>query len=390
MPFTKIAHEMLNEGAIKKSVNDPNATTNHVNGVGTVWLNTTTGEMFVCTDATTDANVWSNSGEGAGDIIPNPYIVATGGVEVTSGDYKIHTFNTSNPFTVTHAGSQALIEYLVLGGGGGGGSIYGGGGGAGGYLASNGLVPTEQTYSVTVGAGGAGNNGFDHGYDGTDTVFSSLTAVGGGGGGGYSGNVSAREGGSGGGGAGARREVSGGDDAYPVNNRLGGHSYSSGSQGNDGGDWDYFDNSHPGPSANQAHARANDTGTSGVGRGAGGGGAGGVGQNTHGGGGYSWGGDGGAGVYNSISGSNLAYAGGGAGGAHLGQGGDSQNDLYVGPGRVSIGGSGVGGDGAHLINSSIATNGVVNRGSGGGGAQHVPTNAGAGSSGIVILKYKFQ
>ena len=118
MPFTKIARLMLEQsGTITKSASDPVVDTNPRWGVGTVWLNTTTGEMFVCTDATTDANVWSNSGEGTDDIIPNPYIVATGGSEVTSGDYKIHTFNTSNPFTVTHAGSQASIEYLVIAGG---------------------------------------------------------------------------------------------------------------------------------------------------------------------------------------------------------------------------------------------------------------------------------
>ena len=126
MPFTKIAHEMLKEGAIKKSANDPNATTNHVNGVGTVWLNTTTGEMFVCTDATTDANVWSNSGEGNGVIEPIPVSLATGGSVSTQGDYKVHTFTTSGPFTVTNAGSEGTVEHLTVAGGGAGGCSSGG------------------------------------------------------------------------------------------------------------------------------------------------------------------------------------------------------------------------------------------------------------------------
>lgn len=54
------------------------------------------------------------------------------------------------------------VEYLVVagGGGGGGGSFYGsGGGGAGGLL--TGMVPVVAgtSYTVTVGAGGAGAAG---------------------------------------------------------------------------------------------------------------------------------------------------------------------------------------------------------------------------------------
>jgi len=49
---------------------DPANDTNPADGVGAIYLNTTTGEMFVCTDATTDANEWANVGEGSGDITP--------------------------------------------------------------------------------------------------------------------------------------------------------------------------------------------------------------------------------------------------------------------------------------------------------------------------------
>jgi len=41
-----------------KSANDPEITTNPATGVGTLWVNTTDGQMFTCTDATTDENIW--------------------------------------------------------------------------------------------------------------------------------------------------------------------------------------------------------------------------------------------------------------------------------------------------------------------------------------------
>ena len=57
---------------VTKSASDPATDTNPSGGVGTVWLNTSSGEMFCCTDATTDENVWVNIGGGSGDI-PAPY-----------------------------------------------------------------------------------------------------------------------------------------------------------------------------------------------------------------------------------------------------------------------------------------------------------------------------
>ena len=53
------------------SASDPATDTNHANGAGTTWVNTTSGNMFVCIDATTDANVWFNVGGGSGDL-PSP------------------------------------------------------------------------------------------------------------------------------------------------------------------------------------------------------------------------------------------------------------------------------------------------------------------------------
>ena len=55
---------------ITKQSSDPTVSTNPSSGVGTVILNTSSGEMFCCTDATAGANVWTCSGGGSGDIEP--------------------------------------------------------------------------------------------------------------------------------------------------------------------------------------------------------------------------------------------------------------------------------------------------------------------------------
>ena len=62
------------------------------------------------------------------------FVTATGGTIATSGDYKIHTFNSSGTFSVSQAGNAAgstTVEYQIVAGGGSGGSGYGGAGGAG-------------------------------------------------------------------------------------------------------------------------------------------------------------------------------------------------------------------------------------------------------------------
>ena len=53
-----------------KNASDPVIATNPSGGVGTKWINTTSGEVYICTDATAGANVWTNVGPGTGDIRP--------------------------------------------------------------------------------------------------------------------------------------------------------------------------------------------------------------------------------------------------------------------------------------------------------------------------------
>ena len=52
------------------SASDPAIDTNPADGVGTQWANSTSGEFYVCTDATAGSNVWTNVGDGTGDIEP--------------------------------------------------------------------------------------------------------------------------------------------------------------------------------------------------------------------------------------------------------------------------------------------------------------------------------
>ena len=55
---------------VTSSASDPVITTNPSGGVGSEWHNTTSGEVYICTDATAGANVWSNVGAGSGDVFP--------------------------------------------------------------------------------------------------------------------------------------------------------------------------------------------------------------------------------------------------------------------------------------------------------------------------------
>ena len=87
------------------------------------------------------------------------YTEGTGGTVTTSGDYKIHTFNSTSNFVVSQVSNQShTVEYLVVAGGASGGTgCAGGGGGAGGYRTNypspdtGGTTITAQTYPVSVG-----------------------------------------------------------------------------------------------------------------------------------------------------------------------------------------------------------------------------------------------
>ena len=313
------------------STSDPTVSSNP-SATGHLWLNKTSGEVYVCTDATAGSNVWTNVGEGTGDVEP------------------VYT-----------------VSYLVVGGGGAGGSDnFGGGvggsrgqggGGAGGYRNSyasetsgrNSSTETPLTftkgvqYTVTVGAGGGyvvnrqGENGNNSSISGSD--ISTLTALGGGGGGSSGASYPGGSGGSGGGEGGSTGDIS----ADSAGDGTGGQGFDGGQGTTDG--------------VNQ-------------GGGGGGGGASAAGADSS---GVTSGGDGGNGLASSITGSSVTRAGGG------------------GAGRNASGGSGGGGYGGNQGASANGGNGTANTGGGGGGTGGVTNDGekygGNGGSGVVILRF---
>jgi len=303
---------------------------------------------------------WVSTGAAqASDIAEQAlFITATGGTITTCGDYKIHTFTGPGTFCVSCAGNplgSTQVDYLVIAGGAGGAGGSGGGGGAGGFRESHstpvsgcytasplstptGITVTATGFPITVGGGGGGPGDGGSGGAGSNSVFSTITSAGGGGG---AHNTNGANGGSGGG-AGYNGGTGGAGNTPPV----------SPPQGQSGG-------TTPG-----LHYFS----------GSGGGGAGAAGQNRQ---PSGQGGNGGNGVSTSITGSSVTRAGGGGG---------SNGGPSGGPTSAPSGGSGGGGPGRGLPNVS-GTAGTVN--TGGGGGSGFPS-AGAGGSGIVIIRYKYQ
>jgi hypothetical protein len=309
------------------------------------------------------------------------YVAATGGTVTTCGNYKIHTFNSSGCFVVSCAGNAQgsnSVEYLVVaGGGGGGGKVIagnfenGGGGGAGGFRqnypspAITGLPVSVATYPITVGGGGNPGSGSSQptaqGGTGSNSIFSTITSAGGGGGGG-NGSIAPQNaglpGGSGGGGTGW-----------------------AGGSGNPGGT-----GNTPPVSPPQGNNGGTGSGSSGNGSGAaGGGGASAAGSNASG----QIGSNGGNGSYwaNPLFGPTAPS---------YGTPGPVADTRYFagGGGGAGGGGNGTGGSGGGAAGKSSPGNasaGTTNTGGGGGGAGCAPGySGGAGGSGIVVIRYKYQ
>lgn len=274
--------------------------------------------------------------------------LASGGTTNTftlSGiDYKSHAFlsGTSN-FVVYVSGT---FDIFLVGGGGGGGETIGGGGGGGEATQQLSVSLNTGTYSVVVGAGGAGGSGpaavYPGGVSGGQSSFdgSTYTAAGGGAGGGY--NVAGT--GTGGGNGGGYGANSGAGVAAGAGNYSGGISSSNNNSGAGGG--------------GASSAGGNST----------------SGSPGNGGAGINWS------TYLGTSlGENGYFAAGGGGGARSPSGGTG--------GSGGNGGGGAGGTGAQAGTAGTANTGG---GGGGGGYRNSPTYegvGGAGGSGIVIVRY---
>lgn len=244
-------------------------------------------------------------------------------------------YNTTLGYTEVYTGSSwaqvgssyVIGSVLVIAGGAGGGYNGGGGGGAGGVVSSDFALTVGTAYTVTIGAGGAGEPSGNTlpGANGSISRFGTFYATGGGGGGSYV--MAGVTGGSGGGGAGNPSSAGG--------SAISGQGFAGGT-----GNTDFAT----------------------YGTGGGGGGASAAGAAA-----TSSGGAGGAGVSSSITGSAVTYGGGGGGGASGGR-------------PVGAGGAGGGGAGGQQ-GTSNGTAGTANTGGGGGGGG----SGGNGGSGKVII-----
>ena len=275
----------------------------------------------------------------ANSVSNNSWMADIGGTISSFNGYRIHAFTTNGTY---YNYLDRNVEIIVVAGGGGGAYRHGAGGGAGGLIYGESFSVTNNV-SVTVGNGGSGAvTSGPIPYDGSNSIFDSLTAIGGGRAGGWDSTSIGGTGGSGGG-------------SCSVDNVAG-----TSGQGNSGGNGYVFGSPY---------------------NWGGGGGAGGTGYN----GTSDSNGNGGVGLYygdkfGNSYGENGWFAGGGGGGGH------APAATYQG-----LGGNGGGGDGGTPGSDSPGQDGLANTGGGGGG----PTSPGGGSgkggnggSGIVLIRYQ--
>ena len=285
--------------------------------------NPTLGDEIVFVDyarkwGTNAITINQNSKKYQGFTSPNPVYDLNGqSVSIVYSDATQGWIPTVDDDVTNKTPQNYSVDFLVIAGGGGSGSGKGGsgsgGGGAGGYRTASSISFTGgQTYTITVGDGGAGGSGTQGDQTGTSGSNSSISGSGittvtstGGGGGGNANGTNGLNGGSGGGG--------GGDS---------GNTGATGGSGNT-----------PSTSPSQGNNGGNVTSASGYGVGGGGSSS----QGANGGGGSIEGG--GAGTANSITGSSVTYAKGGNGGngspgavgtVNTGNGGSGSGQAYAG------------------------------------------------------------
>ena len=315
-------------------------------------------------DSYETADDFTTSGVGIG---------GTGGDVTRVGDDWIHYFRVAlddenavtNVYTFTPPSYVETVRALVVAGGGPGGYNAGGGGGAGGLIYNAALgVTGGNSYTITVGEGGAASDDIMvFGKQGGSSSISNgvtevVLAIGGGAGGnGYRQNVSGpRKGQDGGSGGGAAAKAADGTTKYGVG--MSGQGNNGGEGAFNGDNW--FGGGGGGAGSSGDNAVTTGTNVSGAG--------------------------GGAGLAYDITGANVFYAGGGGGGS---------DELADHSGSPGAGGSGVGGTGSRKVGgtAAAATQGVDGTGSGGGGGcgdVEALYKGGDGGDGIVIIRYASQ
>ena len=93
------------------SASDPVITTNPSGCVGTIWVNTTSGEVYCCTDATAGANVWTNVGAGADNVQPWYFGGETSGY--VAGGMPSNQTNAIQKFSLVSAANATDVGDMV-------------------------------------------------------------------------------------------------------------------------------------------------------------------------------------------------------------------------------------------------------------------------------------
>ena len=270
----------------------------------------------------TGSDAWTVVPFGGGDIpaatVSSP--AATGQYTDAGITYDYYTFTSSGTLTV---GTAGYADVLIVASGAGGGSGQGGGGGGGGVIAQQ-VFLDAASYTVTIGAGGAGG---DPGANGNYSAIGRLAAVfGGGGGGGNNVRNGRSSAATSGGGSGPNNAI-----APDLIGTAQGQTGGNGASNNAGGGG--------GTSSAGANAVANTSS-----------------------------GNGGGGLSSSLNNTTTTYGGGGGGGASAG-----------------TAGSGTDGGGNGGVSGVAGSNGSANRGGGGGGGG-ASAAGGNGGSGVVIVR----
>ena len=269
---------------------------------------------------------------------------ATGGTVTTDGNFKIHAFTSTGTFTVTELGTVNSFEILTVSGGASASSNTYTTGGAGGGVVNHQTAQalTAAAYTITIGAGGAQISFNAFGAQGNAGSDSSVKLA-------------------------SNNSIIVESDVSDVTGGVNSHSVNGGGSGG-GNSFKVVD--------------ATTTQYAGGTGGDGGGGGAGSGANGNANSGVN-GGAGGAGFATTITGSSQNFGGGGGGGSY-----NSSS-----PSFQASGGAGGGGTGAGY--NAAATSGAANTGGGAGGTKSgyfggSDFQGGAGGSGIVYIRYKFQ
>ena len=111
---------LINAPGPTQSTSDPAIDTNLT--LGAKWINKTSGEVYICTDATAGANVWTNVGAGSGNVQPwafqgTQYGYRSGGYNLSTGAQNViekYSFTTDG--NSTDVGDMTTAGHYACGG----------------------------------------------------------------------------------------------------------------------------------------------------------------------------------------------------------------------------------------------------------------------------------